>query len=76
MTQNDCLHMSALELHLLQLFCGFYLLKMIIEVIQQPVANLTHKKPMFHFYSPRKHNTSGFLMFSEGIEMHHRLEMD
>ena len=75
MTQNDCLHMSAFELHLLTVFCGFYLLKIIIEVIQQPVVTLTYKKPMFSFYTPWKHNTAGFLMFSEAIEMHHRLEM-
>ena len=51
MTQNGYLHMSAFELQLLQLFCGFYLLKMIIEVIQKPVVTLTHNKPMFHFYT-------------------------
>ena len=30
-----------------------------------------HFKPMFHFYTPWKHKTSGFLMFSGGIEMEH-----
>ena len=42
MTQNDCLHMSAIELHLLQFLCGFYLVafKIIIEVIQWPAVNL------------------------------------
>ena len=52
MTQNDCLQMSVFELHLLQLFYDFYLLKMIIEVMQQPGVTLTRKKPMFHFYTP------------------------
>ena len=51
MTQNDFLHMPAIELDLLKLFCGFYFLKMIIEVIQQPVVALTHNE-MFHIYTP------------------------
>ena len=71
----DCLHMSAFELHLLKLCCDFYLFK-IIEAIQQPVVTIIHFKPMFYACTPWKHqNTFGFLMFSEGIEMEHRLEM-
>ena len=34
MTKNDCLHMSAFEMHLLKLLRDFYLFKMIIKVIQ------------------------------------------
>ena len=31
---------------------------------------------MFHFYSSRKiHKIFGFLTFSEGVEMEHRVEM-
>ena len=72
-TQNDCLPLS---LHLLNLFCDFYLFKMIIEVIQLPVVTIIHFKPMFHIFSPWKHqNTFGFLMFWEGIEMEHWHEM-
>ena len=37
---------------------------------------LTHFRPMFHFYTPWKHQkTGGFLMFSGGIEMEHWLKM-
>ena len=37
---------------------------------------VTHFQPMFHFYIPRKHQkTSGFLMFSGGIEVEHWLKM-
>ena len=64
------LDMSTFEQHLLKLFCEFQLFKMIIEVIQQPVVTLTYFKPMFHFYTPWKHqNTSGLLVLSEDIEM-------
>ena len=36
---------------------------------------LTHFKPMFHFYTPWKQKTGGFLMFSGGIEVEHWLKM-
>ena len=40
------------------------------------VSFLTHFQPMFHFYTPRKHQkTSGFLMFSRAIEVEHWLKM-
>ena len=36
---------------------------------------LTHFRPMFHFYTPWKHQkTGGFLMFSGDIEMEHWLK--
>ena len=40
-------------------------------------SSLTHFQPMFHFYTPRKHQKiSGFLMFSGDIEVEHWLKMD
>ena len=37
---------------------------------------LTHFQPMFHFYTPWKHQKSSrFLMFSEGIKMEHFLKI-
>ena len=37
---------------------------------------LTHFQPMFHFYTPWKHQkTSDFLMFSEGIVKEHWLKI-
>ena len=37
---------------------------------------LTNFQPMLHFYAPRKHlKTSGFMMFSRGIEVEHWLKM-
>ena len=39
--------------------------------------SLTHFQPMFHFYTPRKHQQiAGFLMFSGDIEVEHWLKMD
>ena len=36
---------------------------------------LTHFQPMFHFYTPRKHqNTRAFQMFSGGIEVEQSVE--
>ena len=37
---------------------------------------LTHFQPIFHFYTPWKHQkTGGFFMFSVGIAMEHWLKM-
>ena len=39
-------------------------------------GSLTHFQPMFHFYTIWKHQkTSGFLIFSGGIEVEHWLKM-
>ena len=38
------------------------------------IAYLTHFQPLFHFYIPWKQKTSGFLMFSEGIEVEYWLK--
>ena len=38
--------------------------------------SLTHFKPMFHFYTPWKHQkTRGFFIFSGGVEIEHLLKM-
>ena len=38
----------------------------------QKKCNLPNFKPMFHFYTPwKRQKTSGFLMFSLGIEKEH-----
>ena len=45
-------------------------------IIYPEVILLTQLQPMFHFYTPRKHQkTSGFLMFSGGTEVQHWLNM-
>ena len=42
----------------------------------QANTTLNHFQPMFHFYTPRKHQkTSGFLIFSGGIEVEHWLKL-
>ena len=53
--KKTVLDMPTFELHLLKLFCDFYLFKMIIEVIQTPVVIFTHFKLMVHSYIPWKH---------------------
>ena len=39
------------------------------------ISPLTHFKSMFHFYTPWKQKTRGFLMISGGIKVEHWLKM-
>ena len=45
------------------------------QLLLLPLQSLVHFQPMFHFYTPGKHQkTGGLLMFSGGIEMKHLVE--
>ena len=48
-----------------------------VDLVSSVVSSvLIHFQPMFHFYTPWKHQkTGGFLMFSGGIEVQHWLKI-
>ena len=44
---------------------------LVLEILQgsADISKLTHFKPIFHFYTPRKHQKTCFLMFPGGREI-------
>ena len=75
---RECLQGKALSMKswIKEISCCF-LLNIHLGSLQNFTSNLTHFQPVFHFYAPWKHQkTSGFLMFSGGIEIEHWLKMD
>ena len=52
---------------------SFFVVELFCWAIQ--FSQLTHFQPVFHLYTPSKHQeTGGFLMFSGGIEVKHWLK--